>query len=137
MIELILSRDLFAADFTLGTLTCGGIRLGYTCEDTDRRLEEGGVKIPGRTAIPRGRYPVILSYSHRFSKVLPEVKNVPGFVGVRIHAGNTHENTEGCPLLGKFRTANGVRDCRVPNELLVSMLEKSEDDHDDVWLEVR
>ena len=70
----------------------------YTLEDLVRE-----VKLPRYTAIPAGAYKLKISRSNRFKKDLPEVLSVPGFTGVRIHGGNTHENTEGCPLVGNVR----------------------------------
>lgn len=134
--NLTLIRDKFTSDFTLGTLSESGVFLGYTCEDTDRHMEVGGKKIHGRTAIPRGRYQCVLSKSARFKRVMPEVLNVPGFSGVRIHGGNTHEDTEGCPLLGLERTANGVRSCAAPNAELIRLMESSAKRGEEVWLSV-
>lgn len=134
--ELHLQRDVLAQDFTLGTFSVDGTVLGYTCEDTDRHLENGGTKVDGRTAIPRGRYEVILSFSNRFQKIMPEVLHVPGYAGVRIHGGNTAADTLGCPLLGEERTTNGVHNCAVVNLQLIELLRHAEERGEEIWLTV-
>ena len=101
MMDLILQRDKSTATSTPGTLSIGGKFIAFTLED----LVRSGPKIHGRTAIPAGTYPVKLTMSPRFKKVLPDVGSVPGFVGVRIHGGNTHADTEGCPLVGLVRNS--------------------------------
>jgi len=70
-------------------------------EDEDRYLEAGGIKIPGRTAIPRGAYRLIIDFSNKFQKYMIHVIDVPQFSGVRIHGGVDEEDTEGCPIVGK------------------------------------
>lgn len=92
---------------TLGVLFVDGVFEAWTLEDEIR-----AVKIPGQTAIPAGRYPVLMTWSPRFSRVLPEVRNVPNFVGVRIHAGNRKEDTEGCILVGEHRGDAWIGDSR-------------------------
>ena len=88
-IKFLLQRDVCAPGFTLGRLFVEGMMYGFTCEDQDRKLEEEpGAKILKRTAIPRGLYRLTLSFSNRFKKVMPLIKDVPGFDGVRIHGGN-------------------------------------------------
>lgn len=122
IIECLLLRESFTSSYTLGQFYVNGEHFAYTCEDCDRTLEHGGEKIPGVTAIPRGRYRLTVSYSNRFKKIMPLIVGVPQFSGVRIHGGNTHENTEGCPLIGKERTDDGVRDCRDVNEALIRLI---------------
>ena len=58
------------------------------------------MKVMHETGIPYGSYLLVMSYSNRFKKYLPELLDVPGFAGIRIHPGNSVEDTSGCPLPG-------------------------------------
>lgn len=93
--NLTLLRSFPQETETIGDLFVDGRWFCHTLED---RLRE--VKVYGETAIPDGWYGVILSWSPRFKQVLPELLDVPGFLGIRIHPGNTHRDTEGCILVG-------------------------------------
>lgn len=98
--NLEINRKEFFDDRCIGGFYINGKFAYYTLEDTDRKLEEGGIKIPKQTAIPRRKYKVTISFSNRFQRLMPHILDVPQFAGIRIHAGNTPENTEGCPLIG-------------------------------------
>jgi hypothetical protein len=90
-------------DYTAGKLFIDDQFAFFTLEDEVREVFGKPVKawkVYGETAIPRGRYRVILTKSPRFGRLLPEVLGVPGFQAIRIHAGNTAKNTEGCILVG-------------------------------------
>lgn len=109
--RLTLNRRPSQGGATIGELLEDGARLCYTLEDEIReRVGEpvGNWKIRGATAIPSGEYRVTLEHSPRFGPDTLTINNVPGFVGVRIHGGNTHEHTEGCPLLGLRVTENTI-----------------------------
>ena len=110
--KLVLKRDFFTTESTTGVLSIDGDFQCFILEDVDRKLETGGKKIYGQTAIPRGIYPVSISYSPRFRKPLPLLSGVPGFEGIRIHSGNTAADTEGCLIVGASRTLNRVKTSR-------------------------
>lgn len=121
-LEFVTLRQEFSPDYTLGEMLANGKHFGFTCEDQDRRLEEGNEKVFTKTAIPRGTYRVILSPSRRFGKVMLELLGVPAFTGIRVHGLNNASQTEGCIGLGAKRTADGVRDCAAVNLLLIRMV---------------
>lgn len=98
--DLLLVRDTFNEHETLGKLFVDGEFLCDVLEDADRKLDEGGTKIKGVTAIPAGTYDVTIDMSTRFKREMPHILDVPGFEGVRIHTGNTDEDTEGCLIVG-------------------------------------
>ena len=137
-LELILQRldPQPTPKVTKGVMYANGVKLGYTCEDQDRLLESGAEKVKGETAIPRGKYRVIISFSNRFQRMMPEVLDVPGFAGVRIHGGNTVKDTEGCPLLGMELTPTGVRNCSAVNTHLMHMLGETLQNGGKCWITV-
>jgi len=106
--EIQVKRKIFTNKSTIGELSINGEFFCYTLEDKDRYLETGTEKIFGQTAIPRGKYNLILSFSNRFQKYLPELQNVPQFAGIRMHTGNKPEDTEGCLLVGKIKTKDMI-----------------------------
>lgn len=106
-------REILTPTETLGSLFINNKFFCYTLEDTDRQLRQThsadfikAHKLQAQTAIPSGEYSVVLSMSNRFKRLLPEVLNVTGFAGIRIHGGNTHLDSEGCILVAKQRNVN-------------------------------
>jgi hypothetical protein len=96
-------RTFKGTEYTIGKLYIDGQYFCDTLEDTVRKE-----KIAGKTAIPAGKYHVKKTYSPRFKTILPEIQNVPGFTGVRIHSGNTAKDTDGCLLLGLNKIKGAV-----------------------------
>ena len=131
--ELKLSRDVLRADCTLGKLFVDGEFDCYTVEDVVR---PDGEKVPGKTAIPEGRYHVVVSRSPRFGRDLPLLENVPNFEGVRIHPGNTAEDTEGCIIPGRVRSATGVAQSRFAFDKIFAALQAELARGREIWMNV-
>lgn len=119
--EYVLQRRFLKANCTCGEfyLPSGEFEC-YTLEDEVRE-----VKVPGKTAIPAGRYEVQLSLSMRFGRLLPILLSVPYFEGIRIHSGNTAHDTEGCILLGRIAEGEFVGESRLALNAFMPKLEAS------------
>lgn len=124
--ELKLIRKEFTDRSTIGELYVNGKFECFTLEDKDRKLESGGKKEYAVTAIPRGTYQVVNSFSNRFQKYLPELINVPQFTGVRIHPGNKAEDSEGCILVGTTKAKDFIGNSRVAFASLFSKIKAVE-----------
>jgi hypothetical protein len=108
MIELRLERKYLKEEYTIGRLFVDGELFCDTLEDKVRDLNKDGdlqdpgeEKIPGKTAIPYGRYQVTVIYWPKHQRYVPWIMGVKEFTGILIHAGNIPEHTEGCVLVGE------------------------------------
>jgi hypothetical protein len=119
--KLTLERKHGTKDWTEGKLFIDDVYFCDTLEDQERPN-----KIKSETAIATGNYKVVLTMSNRFKKVMPLLLNVPNFEGVRIHSGNTKEDTEGCILVGKKFKDGFVGQSRSIFNLLMKKLANQE-----------
>lgn len=110
---------------TIGELSIDGSPFCFTLEDAVRAP---GIKVPKYTAIEQGTYVIKNTFSERFQRSLPRIFCVPGFKGVRIHRGNSHEDTEGCVIVGYKRTTDSVYFSADAEKDLVALL--GEDEHE-------
>lgn len=116
--KLTLKRIALRPTYTIGKLYIDDVYFCDTIEDTVRDLNKNGEfdngekKIHSKTAIPYGTYEIKWTYSPRFKKYTPQLMNVPSFEGIRIHAGNTSADTEGCLILGKNKQVGKVLNSR-------------------------
>lgn len=103
--------------YTIGVMYIDGVRFSETMEDKDRglkstmsELEIKSKKVYGKTAIPTGTYLIKMLYSPKFATRswgkryegnVPQIMDVKGFSGVRIHPLNTAEDSLGCIGVGR------------------------------------
>ena len=102
--KITLNRLFQTQRSTIGHLHFAGKNY-FTCEDIFRPK-----KIAGETRIPAGTYDIKLRlegelvqrYNKKYSwhRGMIWLQNVPDFSFVYIHIGNSHKDTEGCPLIG-------------------------------------
>ena len=136
--ELTLQRIAKDKAYTLGKLSVDGEKFCHTLEPTWRDIGYGhrGKKVPGRTAIPAGRYPVVITYSPKFGKWLPLLLHVPMFEGIRIHAGNTAEDTAGCILVGENLKPGTVLNSNIWVHRLKQKIVEAKERGEGVWISV-
>jgi len=151
--ELILKRIAKRKTYTIGRLYIReqvmdeylpGTEDKYFCdtlEPTWRDYEHGAYKVKGRSAIPEGRYAVVISWSPKFKQWLPILLGGPEFnkqwQGIRIHAGNTAKDTEGCILVGQNREVGKVLDSRKWLYELKQKIVEAKDKGEAVWLTIK
>jgi hypothetical protein len=116
--KLKVKRMIFTGKSTIGELYLDDEFFCYTLEDVVRTE-----KVAGQTAIPTGTYKVVIDDSVRFKRRLPHILDVPNFVGVRIHPGNSDVDTEGCILVGKSYKDNWITESRVTFDKLFEKMD--------------
>lgn len=138
--RLLIERNPSGKTCTIGELSIDGQFFSHTLEDPIR--EKPGIpvsqwKVKGDTAIPAGTYPIEITYSQRFQEDLPLLMGVPGFSAIRIHAGNTSDDTEGCILVGSWKGGERVHNSRIALVSLMDMLEISNLSKQSITIEIR
>lgn len=133
--ELILKRKYLKPDYTIGKLYVDRKYFCDTLEDQVRNLtcEE---KVPGKTAIPVGKYEVIVNISPKFKRELPRLLNVPGFDGILIHRGNTAKDTAGCILLGENKERGKVINSTQYELQLTKMLGRAQEKGEGITIQI-
>lgn len=132
--KLKLVRKYRKETYTIGKLYVDGVYFCDTIEDKDRGLDDAmGLaeimvkKRYGETAIPYGTYKVEITYSPKYKKLMPEIKNVKGFSGIRIHSGNTAKDTLGCLIIGRNTQVGMVTESRKTYNKLFALMKDKKD----------
>lgn len=118
--------------YTIGKLYINGEYFCDTIEDKDRGLDQSmpvndikKKKIYGQTAIPTGTYTLVIDYSSRFKKKMAHILNVPGYDGIRIHTGNTADDSLGCIIVGQNKVVGKVINSKITYNKLFPILQEA------------
>lgn len=125
-------------DSTIGEVMIDGALECFALEDAVREVEGQPVeswKVYGKTAIPYGVYPVEITRSSRFKRDMLQIMDVPGFSGIRIHAGNTAADTDGCLLVGTTKAQDFVGGSRLALVRLFNKVQAAMGNGEDVTIE--
>lgn len=130
--KLRLQRDVVTELSTAGRLYVDGSFECYSLEDPVRKE-----KIYGKTAIPAGHYQIVITRSERFKRDMPLLLGVKDFIGIRIHSGNTAEDTSGCILVGTYREGSDtIRGSRNAFDNLYWKIKNALFEDEDVEIEI-
>lgn len=139
VLELKIDRMWKKPDWTISNFIINGVKLCESLEDTDRGLRQDmtlaqikKIKKEGITAIPSGRYEVVLRYSPHFKRETPWIKDVPGYQWILIHAGNNPKNTRGCVLPGENKAKGKVLNSRKYEDIITAEIRK----HDKCYITI-
>lgn len=125
---------------TLGKLYINGSFFCDTLEDEIREIPGIDVakwKQYGKTAIPSGIYEVTLEPSQKFGPDTMTVNGVHGFDYIRIHAGNSDEDTHGCLLVGVRNSDSTIAQSRLTLSALKQRVMADIAEHKTVLIEYK
>lgn len=137
--EITVKRTFKGASYTIGKLYIDGQYFSDTIEDAVRNLPAAcpdtpkgrsckcKEKVYARTAIPAGTYKVTMEYSPRFKRELPYLHDVPHFIGILIHSGNTDADSAGCIIVGRNTVKGKVLESRATLDKLIARIEEEKD----------
>lgn len=137
-LELDVKRIHRGKDYTIGELYINGTFFSHTLEDKVRLLNSYEDKIYGETAIPIGRYKVILIYSNHFKRIMPEIVGVDFFKGVRINSGNSKKDTKGCLLVGECKNVEDgfIYNSKKTYKKLFKILQDAVNRNEEIYLSI-
>lgn len=132
--KLKLVRKYRKETYTIGKLYVDGVYFCDVIEDRDRGLDDSMSladimvkKRYGETAIPYGTYKIEITYSPKYKRMMPLIKDVKGFSGIRIHSGNTAKDTLGCLIVGKNTKVGMVTESRATYNKLFALMKDKKD----------
>lgn len=153
-LEILVHRKYKKTDYTISNMFIDGEFVCNVIEDTDRGLHDGmqdfmirSRKIPTKTAVPTGRYEVLMNVvSPKFSQKpfymevckgkVPRLKNVKGFEGILIHAGSDHTHSAGCLLVGKNTIRGKLTESQETFKKIYALMKKAYDKGEKIFINI-
>ena len=162
--ELVLVRIAKRKTYTIGRLSIvermddeylAGSKEMYFCDTLEPPVlemktsvsKEAVLRSPAKAqslkpfAIPEGRYAVVITWSPTLKMWLPILLGGPDFnslfKGIRIHAGNTADDTQGCILVGRNQIVGRVLESRKWLYELKQKIVEAKAKGEAVWLTIR
>ena len=137
--EIKVVRYILTNEYTVGKMYIDGEYITDTIEDRFREIEKKEDKVYGVTAIPCGSYPVVLDFSSKYSKMMPHILDVPYFSGIRIHSGNSDEDSLGCLIVGDYcpGVAGGwLKNSRIAYSKVFEKLQQASDKSERIFITI-
>lgn len=125
--EVRVRRIALKDTYTIGKMYINGVYVCDVLEDKVRDLNKNGqfdngeTKVMNHTAIPYGTYEITMDvksakfsdfekypWAKEYDGYLPRLTNVPLFVGVLLHVGNSDVDSSGCLLVGENKVVGKV-----------------------------
>lgn len=128
---ILLNRFAKKASYTVGKIFVNNI---YFCDSLELPVKGGGTE--KMTAVAPGVYECGIIYSPKFKRNLIEIKNVPARTDIRIHAGNTAKDTDGCILTGKNTVIGTLVQSREYEEKLTQFAENAIKNSDKILMQI-
>ncbi len=144
-----LTRHTFTDKSTIGMISINQ-KTWCSIEDKDRGLDQQmplseiqKIKVYGQTCIPYGRYRIAITQSARFTRLkkkpvfTPEILNVPGFAGIRIHPANYASQLEGCVAPGTGKSTDMVTNSRTAYGEILAIINTAIKAGEEVWINIK
>ena len=152
--KLLLKRIYNCPSYCIGRLYINQVYVSDTIEDCDRGLKDTwpldkivNTKVYGETAIPKGTYKIALSISPKFKNrtwakkyggLVPEVLNVKGYSGIRVHPANFATELLGCIAPGINSKKGQVTQSQITYDRLMSKyLIPAYQRKEEIWITVQ
>lgn len=153
--KILVDRKWKKDTYTIGNLYVNGKLFCNTLEDKDRGIKKSdslstikSKKVYGETAIPTGKYAVVLNiaspkyaavkwYWNLCKGMMPRLLNVPGFEGILMHPGNNPFDTYGCILVGKNTIKGQLTQSKDTFSKLYKLMKAAVDKGETIELEIK